>query len=201
MPRGTGLRSLALLFLALTAVSFQLVAQDAPSVAEAAKRVRQQQQESAKPAKVITNDTLRPAPAEATPPADPNLPASSGDSPAPADAAVAAPGAKKPAESPEELEKKKAEIESLKKEIAFKQDALTTMQGAVALDENTYYSRPDYKLHADQKEKIDAEKRDLERMQAEMAELHARLAELGVVIEPKPPAPKESITQNAPPQS
>ena len=79
------------------------------------------------------------------------------------------------------------------------QDAINTQQGAIALDQNTYYSNPDYRLDTAGKDKIDAEKRELERLEAEKAELKARLAELGVVIEPKPPAPKESSTSNSPP--
>jgi hypothetical protein len=192
-------RSCAFILLALSAAAGRTAAQDEPSVAEAARRARQQKQESAKPAKVITNDTL---PAPPATPSESAAPVAQGDTSAPAGAAAPAGEAKKAAaDSPEELEKKKEQIESLRKQIAFKQDEITTQQGEIALDQATYYSNPDYQLHTAEKAKIDGEKVALERMDAEMADLKAQLAELGVVIEPKPPAPKESITQNAPPPS
>jgi hypothetical protein len=193
MRRLTVVRSLALIFCGLTFACPNLAAQDAPSVTEAAKHARQHKQESAKPATVITNDTLPAAPDAK--PATPGPAASPADSSAPA----AADDGKKLAESEADIEKKKAQTESLRKQFAGLQDAINTQQGAIALDQNTYYSNPDYRLDTAGKDKIDAEKRALERLEAEKAELKARLAELGVVIEPKPPAPKESITSNSPP--
>jgi hypothetical protein len=196
MHRSTMARWLALMLCGLSVAGLRLAAQDAPSVAEAAKRARQQKQESAKPAKVITNDSLPAAP-DATPatPGDATPAASRADASAPA----AAGADNKTSESEEDIEKKKSQTESLRKQVAGLQDAINTQQGAIALDQNTYYSTPDYKQDTAGKEKIDAEKRELERMEIDMAELKARLAELGVVIEPKPPAPRESITPNAPP--
>jgi Gon7 family len=196
MHRSTMVRWLALILCGLSVAGLRLAAQDAPSVAEAAKRARQQKQESAKPAKVITNDSL-PAAADANPAtsSDATRAASRADASAPAAAGA---DNKKPSESEEDIEKKKSQTESLRKQLAGLQDAINTQQGAIALDQDTYYSAPDYKQDTAGKEKIDAEKRELERMEIEMAELKAMLAELGVVIEPKPPAPRESITPNAP---
>jgi predicted RNase H-like nuclease (RuvC/YqgF family) len=198
MARGILFRSLALIAMVFSVAAVRLAAQDEPSVAEAARRARQQKQEASKPAKVVTNDTLAPSPAAA--PATPTTPSDSAAPPAATEpAAGTSVEAKKPAETAEEAEKKKQEIESLKKEIADKEDAVKTLRGAIVLDQNTYYSNPNYRRDTAGKAKIDDEKADLERMQTELDELKAKLADLGVVSEPKPPEPKPSITQNAPP--
>ena len=57
------IRTSILLFAALSFFTLGVAAQDEPSVADAARRARQQKQASAKPSSVITNDTLAPAPA------------------------------------------------------------------------------------------------------------------------------------------
>lgn len=196
MSRGIAWRVLAPAVIALSA-AVPLAAQDAPSVAEAARRARQQKQESQKPAKVITNDTLPAAPPTNPPatPGDSAQPAPSSDSSAPADAGTET---KKAAETPEEAEQKKAEIESLRKQIAAKQDEINTQKDLIGLDQTTYYSNPDYSRDTAGKTKLDAEKADLERMQQEMSELKARLEELGETVPSKAPEPRKSITQNAP---
>jgi chromosome segregation ATPase len=182
---------LALALVALSAAAVQVAAQDAPSVAEAARRSRQQKQESQKPAKIVTNDTLPAAP-QANPPATP------AEASAPVGGA-AANETKTAADTPEDAEQKKAEIDSLRKQIAAKQDEINTQQARIALDQNTYYSNPDYSRDSAGKAKLDGEKGDLERMQEEISELKARLQELGEPIPSKAPEPKKSITQNAPP--
>jgi hypothetical protein len=196
MSRAIVLRSLALILVTLAPHSTRLAAQDAPSVAEAAKRAQQQKQNSAKPAKVITDDTLSRSPAAA-----PSAPADSSTPAATAQPALTNDGTSKPADTPEDAEQKMAEIDSLKKQIAAKQDEISTHQRGIALDEQNYYSNPNRPRDPAERERIDREKSDLDRMQAEMADLKAKLEELGVAIEPKPPAPRESITRNAPPRS
>jgi len=190
--RSIVLRTLAVSFMALFAAAVRLAAQDAPSVAEAAQRARQQKQEAAKPAKVITNDTLPPS----APPSDSGAPLTTAEAPAPAESS----DTKKATETSEDSEKKKAAIDALRKQISAKQDEISTQQGMMALDQTTYYSNPDYSRDSSGKAKLDGEKADLERMQQEMDELKAKLAELGQTVESKPPEPKKSITQNAPRQ-
>ena len=62
MGRKGMIRTAILLIAAATFVALGVRAQDEPSVADAARRSRQQKQAPAKPSSVITNDTLRPAP-------------------------------------------------------------------------------------------------------------------------------------------
>jgi DNA repair exonuclease SbcCD ATPase subunit len=198
------MRSLALAALGFAMASVPLAAQDTPSVAEAAKRTRQQKQESAKPVKVITNDEIpsvpTPAPAAApTAPADNAAPPAPAEGSTPTDATAAVDKKKSAAETAEDAEAKNAEIESLQKQIRELQDAISTQKGEIALDQNTFYSNPDYTHNTAGKDKLDREKSDLERMQAEMEELKSKLEALGVTLPAKPPAPRESITSSAPP--
>lgn len=81
------MRRLALLLAVFTLGSIPVIAQDAPSVAEAARRSRQQKQDAAKPSPVIDNDVIPPSPLAAAPAADANAaaPAPTGT---PADAAA-----------------------------------------------------------------------------------------------------------------
>lgn len=198
MSKQTIVRILAFALVAASAASLRLAAQDAPSVAEAARRARQQKQEASKPAKIITNDSI-PAPQPAAGTNDSAAPMAPADSNVPAANDGIASSEQKKAESPEDDARKKQEIEALRKLIAAKQDEVTTQQGLLALDQNTYYSNPDYVHDTAGQAKIDGEKADLDRMQQEMADLKAKLEGLGVNIPAKPPAKKESITQNAPP--
>lgn len=110
------LRSLALLVLAFCLFSLRLAAQDdAPSVADAARRARQQKQDAAKPAHVIDNDAIPPSPS-----ASGSSASSDSNAAAPADNTSASPAAAKPQANPADEAKKKEETETLKKEIADK---------------------------------------------------------------------------------
>src|SRR5215470_5420914 len=204
MSRKTMLRWLTLLALGLASASLPLAAQDTTSVAEAAKRARQQKQESTKPAKVITNDEIPGAPAPSATPAPaatPGTAASTPEGPTPAGTTAPADAKKSAEEAAADEAAKKAEIEELKKKIHDLEHDINIQRGAVRLDENTYYSDPNRPRNTSQKDKIDREKQDLERMESDLADALAKLAELGVPIETKPPKPPESITSNAPPQS
>src|SRR5271157_3807541 len=121
-------RTVALILPLACFIALPLAAQDSQdtSVVEAARRAREQKKASAKPATVITNDTLSPAPA-ASPT---NPPAPGAESAAPANQPPAATAATTPANSasdtsaqsapatPQDAEEKKKEIESLKQELA-----------------------------------------------------------------------------------
>ena len=194
-------RWLAVMALGALAACVPLAAQDAPSVAEAAKRARQQKQESAKPAKVITNDTIPGVPPEAPAPAAAAAPGTAAPSDASGSGAGPGDSKKSAAEVAQDEAKKQAEIEELRKKAHDLEHDANIQRGAVSLDENTYYSDANRPRNQNLKDKIDREKQDLQRMEAELADVLAKLAELGVPVEAKPPKPPESITKNAPPQS
>jgi len=191
MRHTTIVRTLALFLPLACFFVLPLAAQDSQdtSVAEAARRSREQKKDAAKPAPVITDDTLKPAP---TPAAAASAPA--GQQPA-ATAEGAAPTAgsdasQENAPSAEEVaEQKKKDAAALKQEIAALQDELDLAQRALALDQEAFYSKPDFSSDKDGKAKLDAEQAGLKLKQDDLAQLKAKLAALGDTEEPKAPAP------------
>jgi hypothetical protein len=164
------------------------------SVAEAARKAREQKKTPAKPSTVITNDTLKPATPETVQNATaatetmPGTNATAG-SDAKADAAKAAEPAKEPTE--EEIAKKKAKIEALKQDIADKAQEVDLQQRALALANESYYSRPDFSKDPAGKAKLDAMQSDLAEKQGELAELKAKLKELAPDADQKPATPQQ----------
>jgi hypothetical protein len=165
-----------------------------PSVAEAARKAREKKKTAAKPTEVITNDTLKPA----TPATVQNATAATESMPgtnaeassnATADAAKAAQPANGPSE--EEIAKKKAKIEALKQEIADKAKEVDLQQRALALANESYYSRPDFSKDPDGKAKLDAMQSDLGQKKDELAELKAKLKDLAPDADQKPAAPQQ----------
>lgn len=178
------LRSLALVIATVSLFSVRLAAQDAPSVAEAARRAREQKQNAAKPTRVITDDTLTPAPTPSMP-----APPSPANSTAQSDSAAAPAG--KPAESAEDEAKKKEEIEVLKREIADKQQSVNLLQREISLAQDTFYSNPDHDHDKAGKEKLDFMQSDVKQQQAELAELQSKLADLAPAAETKSTEPSK----------
>jgi hypothetical protein len=192
------LRSLALMGLAGAFVALPLRAQDTQtdSVAEAARRARAQKKSAAKPATVITDDTLKPAPAtqasndNAAPAASPDAAAA----PASADAQTPA------AQSTEEQEKKKAEIEALKQQVAAKQAELDLAQRQLTLDNDAYYGKPNYQDDRAGASKISAEQADVNQKKDELAALKAKLDATGYVAPATPPPAPVGPTTLGPPR-
>ena len=194
-------RALALLLMAGSFSAVRLAAQDEPSVAEAARRARQQKQAAPKPARIIDNDSIPPShTAPATPAADsaaseanPSAPTPSSDSNAPAKSEDAtAPPSEKGTADADAAAARKAKMEALKKQIADKKESVDLQQRAIALAQDTFYSNPDHEHDRDGKAKLDSMQGDLEQAKAELAELQAKLAELGESADSKPaPAPPQ----------
>lgn len=153
----------------LPAASFAQ-SQDSQSVAEAARRAREQKKKSEKPAKVITEDDVKPA-----------TPATSDAPPAPgaanAPAGTAAPG-------PND-EKNAKQIAYLKAQIKQAQGDLDLLQRQLSLEQDNYFSKPDYVHDTAGKAKVDGIKQQVGDKQQELDSLKAKLAEL----EPTPPPP------------
>ena len=182
------IRTFILLIAAASFLALGLRAQDEPSVADAARRARQQKQASAKPSAVVTNDTLRPAPTPA--PAPSALPA---DAPATSteDSTEAAESPERKAETDDEAEQKKRDVAKLKEEIAQKQQQLKFLNSDLALKQDTFYGNPDHQHDADGKTKLDSVKSDIKQAEDELAALQAKLAGLGPASEAEPAPPSE----------
>ena len=178
------------------------------SIADAARRSREQKKEAAKPATVITNDTLEPPKAEApaTPPsptaaaptatATAEMNATATATPAPGGEQQAAAPAAAPAagETPEEKTANDAELQSLKQQIKELQSAVDLIQRQVALANDDFYSRPDFAKDDAGKAKLDAMKSDLTEKQDELNQLKAKLP-AGADVKEEKPAQSETESQ------
>jgi hypothetical protein len=159
--------------------------QDTQSVAEAARRAREQKKTAPKPARVITEDDVKPA----APDAAPASPASGFPSPSSGGAAnpSAADGSKDPKD-----QKDSQEVAQLKEQLKQAQSDLDLMQRELALAQDTYFSNPDYVHDTAGKAKLDAEKQQIGDKQEEVARLKARILELQPprdTAATQPPAP------------
>lgn len=183
---------LATLVLGGSLMAVNLAAQDEPSVVDAARNARQQKQASAKPAPVITNDTLAPAPTPASAPAPAATAASSAEASAGSAANSSAESTeKKPsADADEDPEQKNQEIAELKQQIADKQAEIKLLQRDLGLKQDTFYSNPDYQHDLAGKSKLDSMRTDIKQMKDHLTALQGKLADLGPQQETKP-APSE----------
>jgi predicted RNase H-like nuclease (RuvC/YqgF family) len=151
--------------------------QDTQSVAEAARRAREQKKAAAKPATVITNDDVKPATPAATEPASPSATTNSLSGEAAADSSTSDPKDEKTAK----------EIADLKEQIKQAQSDFDLAQRQLSLEQDTYFSNPDYTRATAQKAKVDGLKQQVSDKQQTLDTLRARLAQLQPV--PPPPAP------------
>ena len=158
--------------------------QDSQSVAEAARRAREQKKATAKPAKVFTDDDVRPAApgSSGATPAPPTAPTTSNATDAQAPAGTSGPAGPK-------NEKKSKEIADLKEMLKQMQSDLDLLQRDQALKQDTYYSNPDYAHDTAGKSILDAMKQQIGDKQQELDQLKAKLAELGVTLDKPEVAP------------
>lgn len=178
------------------------------SVAEAARRAREQKKSAAaKPAPVITDDILKPsapaAQAPNTPAPAPSSEATSVAAPAPAaqpaadssgapDATITPAG--QPAADADQKAKDSAEVAAMKQQLAEAQKALDLLQRDLALQQDTYISNPDHAHDTAGKAKLDAMLQQIAGNQQTVDALKAQLAALLASASSKAPAPA------APPQ-
>jgi hypothetical protein len=167
----------AVLAVALLPAAAFAQSQDSQSVAEAARRAREQKKSAAKPAHVITNDDVKPAaPAssESTPGSSAQASSSSaaGNPPA-AQGPAGSSGAQEPKD-----EKSAKEIGALKEEIKQALNDLDLLQRQLSLEQDTYLSNPDSAHDTTGKAKVDGIKQQTGDKQQELDRLKARLAEL-----------------------
>jgi len=165
------------------------------SVADAARKAREQKKTAAKPGTVITNDTLKPATPETVQnatAATERMPGADAAASSDATTTPAASAAQPPKESTEEeIAKKKAKIEALKQDIADKAKEVDLQQRSLALENESYYSRPDFSKDPDGKAKLDAMQSDLAQKKDQLAQLKAKLKELAPDADQKPAAPQQ----------
>ena len=165
--------------------------QDTQSVAEAARRARAHKKNTEKPAKVITEETLdvkkgdvQSATAEQL--RIPGSPETQAPAAGAANAQGGASGDAQGSKNPSEDEKGRAALKervALKEKIKDLQSDLDLLQREYQLDQDSFYSSPDYAKNTSGKEKLDGMKQQIGNKQQELDQLKARLAAL--------PAPQE----------
>ena len=170
--------------------------QDSQSVADAARRAREQKKAEAKPSKVITDEDIKPVkPADSQAAQTPQTSTSwtGGTGPAQVPTATA------PATSADKDEKNAKGIAGLKEQIKQAQSDLDFLKRDQALQQDTYYSNPDYVHDTGGKAKLDAKKQQVSDKQEELEKLKARLTELGGTLDNPSANPGTATTPAAAP--
>ncbi|HVH50035.1 MAG TPA: hypothetical protein VM781_00090 [Candidatus Bathyarchaeia archaeon] len=173
-----------LLFVWSGAANAQSQSDSAPSVAEAARRAREQKKESGKPVRTLTNDDLPPAPAGD---AARDTTANSDDAGA-ATPAVNQGGEKKAAAPANDEQAKRlkannaAALERAKKQLAQFESELDIMQRKAALDSDSYYSKTDFASDTAGKASLDAEAQEIDAKKQDIEDLKARIVELQAMV-------------------
>jgi len=152
--------------------------QDSESVAEAARRAREKKKDSAKPAKVITDDTLdvKKGDVQSAVAEEPKIPG--------ADAANQ-PGNRATNPATTDAQRQAAKDEKLRKEIATVKEQLKEALGDLdllqrenRLDQDTYYSQPNFASDAAGKQKLDDQQHKMSGKRQEIDRLKGKLADL-----------------------
>jgi len=156
----------------------------APSVAEAARRARDQKKTAAKPVRTLTNDDLPAAPVSGANAAEAQVNSAKAE-----DNAAATSDASQPQAAPVNDEKTReqnadnvAALEHAKKELAQAAHELDVMQRKAALDSDAYYSKPDFANDKDGKANLDAGAQQISDKKQAVETLKARVAELQAVV-------------------
>lgn len=172
---------------------------DNASVADAARRAREQKRATHKPARTLTNDDVPAAPAQPAQPVeaatgaaetpDADQAQASGESTAPAKA----PPTVRPVGEPDaKRAEREAALKRAKADLAEAQGQLDVLQRKAALDSDTFYSKTGYASDSEGKARLDAEAQQISDKKSQVDDLKAKVvaleAELGQTAEPDKPA-------------
>ena len=172
----------------LTGLSGAALAQSqddsAPSVAEAARRARDQKKTAAKPVRTLTNDDLPAARVSGANAAEAQInPAKAEDNAAAtSDASQAQAAPVNDEKTREQNAENAAALEHAKKELAQAEHELDVTQRKAALDSDAYYSKPDFANDKDGKANLDAEAQQISDKKQAVEALKARVAELQALV-------------------
>lgn len=165
--------------------------QDSESVADAARRAREQKKPPAKPVKVLTDDDVKPAipaSADVAPATGASAPAASTAAASDSTAAIGVvTGNSSPAPDAKD-QKDSKEVAELKAQIKQAKSDLDLQLRELSLDQDTFYSNTDYAHDTAGKAKLDEEKQQTNDKQQEVDRLVARLAAM-LPSEPAAAAP------------
>jgi hypothetical protein len=164
--------------------------QDTQSVAEAARRARAQKKNSEKPAKVITDDTLdvKKGDVQSATAEQLRIPGTP-ETPAQPAAGVANAQGSQSGSGDDKARALLKERVTLKEKIKDAQSDVDLLQREFQLDQDTFYSSPDYANDTSGKAKLDAMKQQIAEKQQELEKLKTELAALPAAPE-SPATPK-----------
>jgi hypothetical protein len=161
--------------------------QQADSIAEAARRSREQKKEQPRPAKVWDNDTMptKPGGVNVVGPSSPSSDASGNPPAANAQAAASAPeasAAKSGEKSGKDIKALQASLAAAKDQLQAVKTELDILRRKFNLDSQMYYGKPNYvadtegaaKL-ADEKSQIDAKQQEVDTAQKKVSQLEEEL--------------------------
>ena len=165
--------------------------QQADSIAEAARRSREQKKEQPKPAKVWDNDTMptKPGGVNVVGPSSPSSDASGNPPAANAQAAASAPeasAAKSGEKSGKDIKALQASLAAAKDQLQAVKTELDILRRKFNLDSQMYYGKPNYvadtegaaKL-ADEKSQVAAKQQEVDTAQKKVSQLEEELKNSG----------------------
>jgi hypothetical protein len=180
MPRSTLSRSLVagLLAAALLPVAFPQ-SQDSQSVAEAARRAREKKKDAAKPAKVITDETLdvKKGDVQSAVAEEAKIAGAPDANHAPQNAASNPAAADEKAQAAKD-ERLKKELTATKEQLKQALMDLDLLQRENRLDQDAYYSQPNYGSDTAGKRKLDDQQQQIGNKRGEVERLKAKVADL-----------------------
>jgi hypothetical protein len=183
MPRSILFRTIftAILTAAFLPVAFSQ-SQDSQSVAEAARRAREKKKDAAaKPTKVITEETLdvKKGDVQSAVAEEPKIPGApdAKDQSANRSARAAAAGSSATTQSARD-EKLKKELAAAKEQLKQALIDLDILQRENRLDQDAYYSKPDYASDTAGKQKLDDEQQQMSDKRQDVERLKAKVADL-----------------------
>jgi len=168
----------ALLGAALLPAAFAQ-SQDSQSVAEAARRAREKKKNQAKPAKVITDETLdvKKGDVQSAVAEEPKLPGAPEAQAQPANGTANPPAANSATQADEE-KRLKEEIAAVKEQLKEALSDLEILQRENRLDQDSYYSQTNYSRDSAGKQKLEDEKQQISDKQQEIDRLKTKLGDL-----------------------
>ena len=180
MPRSILFRCL---FAAVLAVSFIPVAfsqsQDSQSVAEAARRASENKNEATKPTRVITDETLdvKKGDVQSAVAEEDKMPGAADAKAPPANSVANAPAANATEQAAKD-EKPKKELTAAKEQLKQALMDLDLLQRENRLDQDAYFSKPNYSSDTAGKQKLDDQQQQISDKRDEIERLKAKVADL-----------------------
>jgi hypothetical protein len=153
--------------------------QDSQSVAEAARKAREKKKDAAKPAKVITEETLdvKKGDVQNAVAEEDKVPGAPDAKAQPANSS-AIPGATNSTAQAAKDEKLKKELTAAKEQLKQALMDLDLLQRENRLDQDAYYSEPNYGGDAAGKQKLDDEQQQISSKRDEVERLKTKVADL-----------------------